>query len=278
MTSRVGLRLLDSLVIVGTPDPVVAAEVAALWAPFLVDVREGDAASSVTVTPLASGWRVTGPDGPAAEAPSLEAALVDVATRLNHRALAEVEGLAVHAGVVQVAGGCAALVATSGTGKSTLVAALLRAGAGYVSDEALVVDRTTGGLIGYPRPLGLSPWSGAAVGLPVAPAALPETLVAPGVLGSVQAGPLAPLRFVVALTRSDGGPGDVEQLSRQDGAALLLRHAFNHWRDPSSSFAVVHRLAADAEVLQLRLGSPSRSAGQLLDRMIGQRPPTTHDR
>jgi len=62
----------------------------------------------------------------------------------------------VHAGaVVTPQGSGVVLPAPSGSGKSTLVAGLVRAGFGYLSDEAAVIDPTTGMLHPYPVHLSL---------------------------------------------------------------------------------------------------------------------------
>lgn len=45
------------------------------------------------------------------------------------------------------------LPAASGAGKSTFVAALVRAGLRYVTDEAVAIDRETGHITPYPKPL-----------------------------------------------------------------------------------------------------------------------------
>lgn len=64
------------------------------------------------------------------------------------------ERLFVHAGVVGWGGQAIVLPGGSGTGKSTLVAALVQAGATYYSDEYAVFD-SHGYVHPYPRPLNL---------------------------------------------------------------------------------------------------------------------------
>ena len=61
----------------------------------------------------------------------------------------------VHAGVVAVDGRALLLPGGSFTGKTTLVAALLRAGAQYGSDEYAVLDEAGLVLPAYPRPLSI---------------------------------------------------------------------------------------------------------------------------
>lgn len=63
-----------------------------------------------------------------------------------------------HAGAVQLARhgqeGCGVLLpGASGSGKSTLSAGLVRAGLGYLTDELVALDMTSGQLLPYPKPI-----------------------------------------------------------------------------------------------------------------------------
>jgi hypothetical protein len=72
-----------------------------------------------------------------------------------NRAAAEASGehLLFHAGALD-AGGIGVLVpGTSGSGKSTLVAGLTRAGLGYLTDELVALDLSSGHLLPYPKPI-----------------------------------------------------------------------------------------------------------------------------
>jgi hypothetical protein len=63
--------------------------------------------------------------------------------------------LLIHAGAVVTPGGDAVLIlGESGTGKTTLVAALVQDGYGYLSDEAAAIDLDSGLVHPWPRPLG----------------------------------------------------------------------------------------------------------------------------
>jgi hypothetical protein len=75
---------------------------------------------------------------------------------LNELVLDDFGGIAIHAGVVAQGRGAIAIPGKSGAGKSTLTAACVAAGFSYVSDEALCIDRSTGEVVPYPRPLMLS--------------------------------------------------------------------------------------------------------------------------
>jgi len=75
---------------------------------------------------------------------------------LNELVLDAYHGVAIHAGVVARGRSAIAIPGRSGAGKSTLTAACVAAGFSYVSDEALCIDRLTGDVLPYPRPLMLS--------------------------------------------------------------------------------------------------------------------------
>ena len=78
-----------------------------------------------------------------------------------NRAAAEASGdhLLFHAGALE-AGGIGVLVpGPSGSGKSTLVAGLARAGLGYLTDELAALDRASGELLPYPKPITVKPGS-----------------------------------------------------------------------------------------------------------------------
>jgi len=57
-----------------------------------------------------------------------------------------------HASAVAVDGGVIALVGGSGQGKSTVAAALIARGAAFVTDDALAVETSAGGLVAHPGP------------------------------------------------------------------------------------------------------------------------------
>jgi hypothetical protein len=74
------------------------------------------------------------------------------------------EHLILHAAGVQHRGVTVALPAPMESGKTTTAAGLLRAGFGYLTDEALVLDRTTWQVTPYPKSLALARRSLDAVG------------------------------------------------------------------------------------------------------------------
>jgi hypothetical protein len=241
------LRFFGSLTIALTGDPATVRTVAELWAPFAVAGSTGQA-------------------GPG-DVPRVRADEVAVASaELNRAVVAGCPLPAVHSGVVALGTGAVALPATSGAGKSTLVTALCRAGAGYLSDEALVLT-PDGAAQPYPKPVALSPESLAAVGLevPAGIAAEGEHLLPAAALGRAAAGPV-PVRHLV-LAQRDPGTHEValDPLPRREGLAALLTLGFNHHRDPSRFLESAAAAVTGAAVWRLRYGDVRRAATIMTD-------------
>src|SRR4051794_9920882 len=100
-------------------------------------------------------YRVEDPKGTVSGSSDLQIALEVLDARLrNYIALHAPEHIFVHAGVVGYEGRAIMLPGLSFSGKTTLVAELVRAGASYYSDEFAVLDRD-GVVLPYPKPLSL---------------------------------------------------------------------------------------------------------------------------
>jgi hypothetical protein len=82
-----------------------------------------------------------------------EALVATLVHDLNRQALGGSEHLILHAGGVEHGGIGVALPGAMEAGKTTLVAGLVRAGLGYLSDEAVAVDRQSLRIHPYPKPL-----------------------------------------------------------------------------------------------------------------------------
>jgi hypothetical protein len=231
----------------------------ALWAPFVRPPAD--------LPPNAAILTVGGQDFTHA----LSAFAVDV----NAFALSSCADLAVHAGVLQTGGATMALPGTSGAGKSTLTAACVRAGMGYVSDEALCLPYETDAVRPYPRPIALSSWSmqALAIGMPRSSdmgdwSTVPEAtefIVAPSVLGQTCVEP-GPLRHVVVPRRMANADAELSPLHRADAAALMLKLSFNHFRRPADAFELMTKTVRGTDAWQLRYSDPVAAARLLVDR------------
>lgn len=72
--------------------------------------------------------------------------------------------LFIHAGAVAVAGRGMILIGQSGAGKTSTVAALVRKGAAYLSDEVALLDPVTRVVAPFGLPMAVKPWTRSAAG------------------------------------------------------------------------------------------------------------------
>ena len=100
-------------------------------------------------------------DSEVSDAEYAESLVTSLVHHVNREAIERVAGPALHAGGVEHDEIGAVFPGRSEAGKSTLVAALVRAGLLYLSDEAVALDRDTRLIRPYPKPLSLDPgaWS-----------------------------------------------------------------------------------------------------------------------
>ncbi len=229
-------------------DPDLLSDLVRLWAPFVSD-------------PVG-----TEPPVPVAD-------LAQASAEVNRTLVARAPFPAVHAGVVAVDAGAIALPAVSGAGKSTLTSALCLQGARYLSDEALVLDDSDDGppqALPYPKPVALSPWSAAAVGLGSSPS-LAGDLIEDGsrelLFGPERFGEVAPAVAVAHLLLPGPvrGTPRLEPVHRIQGLAALVRLSFNHYVDPRRFLLAAAGVVTGAEVWRLQVGEPQETARLVLD-------------
>jgi hypothetical protein len=156
----------------------------------------------------------------------------------------------VHAGAVAWRGRAVLVPGRSFSGKSRLVAALLRAGATYYSDEYAVVD-ARGRIHPFPTPLSLRPdGDGSAVPPPpvlrTGSRALPVGLV------------------VVTEYRNRTSPVRLRRLTPGRGALALLAHAVPARTRPAEAMAALRRAVAGATVVEGVRGEADDIAHRLL--------------
>ncbi|MFL5845386.1 MAG: hypothetical protein ACJ762_11880 [Solirubrobacteraceae bacterium] len=175
-----------------------------------------------------------------------EIAALDAALR-KHIATHAPDHVFVHAGVVAHRGAAIVLPAATHAGKSELVAALVRAGAAYCSDEYAVIDRE-GCVHPYARPMTLRGRDGSA----------PARVRAPG-----HREPL-PVGLIVATTFVPGARWAPAERTAAEGALLLLAHAGQGRAEPARVLDALHRAAAGARVLEGPRGEADEVARALL--------------
>jgi hypothetical protein len=154
---------------------------------------------------------------------------------LNQEVVGRATGsLLVHAAAAERDGAVVVLPGDQGSGKSTLVAGLLRRGYRYVTDEALAIDTATGRLRPYPKALSLEEGS-----WPLFPEMIPDLSAAQQTyagaqwhipaahLGAKTMAPDAVPRVVLSPRYRAGAPTAVKPLRPAEGLVLLVENSFN---------------------------------------------------
>jgi hypothetical protein len=195
---------------------------------------------------------------------TLDAALSYLQWSLNQLAIDEAErAVLLHASAVRVGERIAVFPAASNSGKSTLAAGMVRAGLGYLTDEAVAIDLDTGAVTAYPKPLSLDPGSwglfaelepridGAPEPLFVNEWHLDPLALHPGATDGGTAGQVALVAFPSYVA---GGPTALEPLSRAEGLLRLLQNSFNLATALGPGLAALAGIAASAQVVRLTVG------------------------
>ena len=139
-----------------------------------------------------------------------------------------------HAGGVTLQGAGAIISGPSGAGKTTFTAALVRAGFGYLTDEALAIDPVTGLLQPYPKALAIKRGSWELLDdLRPAPTDLSPRVwhVAPrDIRPDAVAGPTPPSLVLLLTPRGSEEPGGaaagLRVVRRSDALVELFRQTF----------------------------------------------------
>jgi hypothetical protein len=159
----------------------------------------------------------------------------------------------VHAGVVGWRGRAIVIPGRSHSGKTTLVAALVRAGATYYSDEYAVLD-TQGRVHPYPRPLSIREGATERPGRHSAEA-----------LGGRTSNLPLPIGLVVVTHFREGALWRPRRLTPSQGVLSLVENTVPIRRRPAAAFAALMPAVADATVLRGARGEAAEVAKLLLD-------------
>lgn len=170
---------------------------------------------------------------------------------------------AAHAGVVVASGGAVVLAAPSGTGKSTLTAACVLRGLGYLSDEALCLDRDAHA-VPFPKPLAIGADGATLLGIKRRRLDTKD-LLAPSALRAAVATESVPVRHVVALRRTGRTTSTLEEDAPSSSVVTLLEMSFNAHRDPDAALASVSQVAEGARSWRLDVGNPFEAADLVRD-------------
>jgi hypothetical protein len=155
----------------------------------------------------------------------------------------------VHAGVISWQGRAALIPGRSFSGKTTLVAELVRAGAKYYSDEYAVLD-SSGRVHPYARPLWIRP----------AESVESERCPVESLGGSAGRQPL-PVGLVVITEYKSGAKWRPRRVSPGQAALALLNNTVSIQRRPEAAFPVLKRVASRVRVVKSVRGE----AGSVVD-------------
>lgn len=199
------------------------------------------------------GYRVVGDDvDMGSPDPEIAAGLLDALVRSRVAQLAP-DRVFVHAGVVAHHSRAIVLPGRSMSGKTTLVAELVRAGAVYYSEEYAVLD-AHGVVHPYPKPLSIRANGGDAT---------VESL------GGVAGTEPVPAGLIAFSTYAPGAEWRPSPLSPAQGAIELLSHALVAHERPEEALTATTRLAAGAVVLKGDRGDAADVASALLHALEG---------
>jgi hypothetical protein len=219
-------------------------------------LRDDGVISAAAIFTLHDGHSLSTPEDVVLESPNLAAALQCLTQSLMiHVANFAPDRVFVHAGVIGWRARALILPGTSFAGKTTLVAALVRAGATYYSDEYAVVDRA--GLVHpYTRDLQMrEPGRPEQKSLPVSDLS--------GMVG-VEALPIARVVFAQFCAGAKWQP---EPVSAGLAVLEMLRHAIPVQRTPARVMATLAAMMQGATAWRSDRGDAAGTARILLAEM-----------
>lgn len=165
------------------------------------------------------------------------------------------ERLFVHAGVVGWGGRAIVLPGRPMAGKSTLVSALLRAGATYYSDECAALDRQ-GRVHPFPRRLAMRGSDGA-----------PARRYVAAELGARPGSEPLPVGLIAFARYQPGAHWCPRSVAPGPAALALVRHTVDARRQPEALLATLAAAVSGAQVLRGRRGEAAPTAALLLRRI-----------
>lgn len=165
------------------------------------------------------------------------------------------KGVFVHAGAVGWKGKAIIIPGRSFSGKSSLVAELVRAGADYYSDEFAVLDNE-GRVHPFAKPISLRYDETGR-----------QTDVAPETLGGRVGKKPLPVGLVLVSQYRSGASWRPRQLTPGRAALELFANTVSARRNPAVALSAIHQVASRATVLKGSRGEASRIAELVLDRL-----------
>jgi hypothetical protein len=195
-------------------------------------------------------------------APDAEVVARYVVWHVNHALIrASSDHVLVHAAGATSGGRALALPGEMNAGKTTLVAGLVMAGFGFLTDEIVALNMDTGLIDPYPRPLniGSGSWEVLAELRPAdrdEAEPIPRDMwhVDPSTIRPDAVAESAPLGFVMAPRFEKGTITRLEPLSRPEAVELLHRNTFNRHRLGSAGIRALISAVRQAQCSRLISG------------------------
>ncbi|HEX4595639.1 MAG TPA: hypothetical protein VH157_15245 [Bryobacteraceae bacterium] len=205
-------------------------------------------------------WRLCEKAGMASTLPSalwsLEAALCEAIIRSQRRSIA------IHAATIPIGNSTALLVASSGTGKTTLSLALARRGLPAAGDDVALVEPDTLDVIPIPRCFHVDDRGAAlleADGLRLPPAWARFRFIVPNDFGAPAAPPSRTGRLIF-MRGPRAGHASIAPVSQAEMTARLLSETGKGPLSDPETIAVISRLAASASCFALTPGPLGETA------------------
>jgi hypothetical protein len=192
---------------------------------------------------------------------------------LNQAVVAESDRyLLIHAAVASYHGSAILLPAAMESGKSTLVAGLVRRGCGYLTDEAAAIDPATQQIEPYPKPLSIDSgsWDVLAELRPALetrflPYAHDQWHVVPD---SVRPGAVAracSARLIVSPHYEAGVKTMIEPISRAQAVLTLAENAFNFASHRADGLNTLAEVVRRCECYRLTIGSLEAACDEVMN-------------
>lgn len=241
--------------------PDVALRIDELLAPFRLESGNGIPTFEIRRRGRTGIVRVYLDGGLVLRAASEAAALDYVLWRASRETIDRAEDfLVLHAGAVSWRGRAVVLPAPPDSGKTTLTAALTRAGLRYLTDEASFLELGSGRLHPFPRPLWME--TGTLTLMPDLRDTLPPFITAPRINYHIDPADLRPraigspchVRYVVFPTYLRGAATALEPVSRAESIVALAENSFNAQRLGARGVRLLGDVVSGAECYRLVMG------------------------
>lgn len=172
------------------------------------------------------------------------------------------DALLLHAGAVERDGRVVVIAGLSGDGKSTLVAALVRAGFAYLTDELVAIDPGTGRVVKFAKPLDLDDSSRVLLGLdPRSGGAADSGLISANRVGEISDGG----RVAMFVVLDPEGTETIETMDPVDCLTSLLPNVFLESYASESAFQDLADLSGSAASYRLARLPIERSVELLVE-------------